>query len=223
MAPGDGPTQRSLALGQVARPAGEEVEARRQPLEDRLGPEHADPCRGQLDRERQTFDPVDDRADGHQVGLAADRIRPNEARAVEEELHPALRIERLHAILVLTRDPEPLAAGDDDAQSRRRPDECRDVRRGLGEQLLEVVEDEQRDERLEMRLERPRDRDAGFLGDTEGRRDRALDEGHVADRCEVHEPRPARKAVGDGCGEAQSRGVSCPCRRVRSGSAAWSP
>ena len=86
VAPGDRSAQGPLALRQVARPAREQVEAGGEAVEDRLGAEHPDPRRGELDREGQAFEAVDDAADGREVGVARHGIRADESGPVEEQL-----------------------------------------------------------------------------------------------------------------------------------------
>ena len=203
VAPGDRATQRPLALGQVARAAGEEVEARRQPLEDRppartsgSAPRRARwRAGGPRDGRRWPGPPPGRRRRARRRAGRGGRGRGRAGRR--------RRVERRDPVLVLTGDPQALATGDHDPQTRRRAQELGDVGRGVRQQLLEVVEDEQRDERLEVRPERLRDRDARFLADAERGGDRARDEARVADRGEIDEPRPAREPIGDRRGQAQ--------------------
>ena len=74
VAPGHRAAQRPLALGHVARTAGE-VEARRQPLEDERRAEQADARRGELDRERQPEEALADLANDRRASRRRARGR----------------------------------------------------------------------------------------------------------------------------------------------------
>ena len=95
--------------------------------------------------------------------------------------------------LLLARDPQRRAAGHDDRQLGRRAQEVGDDRRP-GDDLLEVVEHEQRAAVAEVLLD-PVDR--GTLGreQAERRGDRGGDEVGVGDRRQRHEPRAVRVAL----------------------------
>ena len=78
VAPGDRRAQRRVALVGVA-PALEQVEPLRDPLEQLLGAEELDPCRGELDREREAVEAADQLVHGGRVSdVGADRPRPLE-------------------------------------------------------------------------------------------------------------------------------------------------
>ena len=149
MTPRDRAAERALAFGQVARAAREEIETRLEPLQDDDRREHPRPGGRELDGERQALEPLDDPPDGGDVRVPGRDIGADEPGAVEEQLDPAVRVERPDGVFAFAGDPESLATGDDDAQFGRGEEELGDVGRGLGQELFEVVEDEQRDERLE--------------------------------------------------------------------------
>ena len=182
---------------------------------DRRG-EHPRPCGRELDREGQALEPLDDAPDGGEVRVPADGIGADEARPVEEQLDTRRPRRAADGVFAFARDPQPLATRDEDAQPGRETEELGDVGRRLGQELFEVVEDEQRDERLEVCLERPHDRDARLLGDRRGPsrscpgrgRDRGPERGRRTRSRPGSGPRPPPRGAG--------RGASCPCRRARS-------
>ena len=107
MAPGDRAAQRPLALGQVARAAGEEIEARAS-RRSRIasGPNIRIRAAASSMASGQALETIDDGADRGQVGVVAHRVRADEPRAVDEELDPAVGVERRDAVLVLAGDPQ---------------------------------------------------------------------------------------------------------------------
>src|SRR3954447_5689633 len=149
MTPCDGSAQRALAFRQVACAAGEELEALGEAFEDRGGSEHPGTRGRELDGERQPFEPRDDRGDGRELWLGRRDIGPDEPGTVAEELDATRGVERPDSVFALTRDPEAFTAGHDDAQLWRGEEQLGDVGRRLRQELLEVVEDKQRGERLE--------------------------------------------------------------------------
>ena len=88
VAPRDGAPERLLAARQVARAAGEHVEARLQTAEQRLRAEELDPRRGELDRERKAIDPLTDPGDRRRVFVGDREVVFGRDRALDEELDP---------------------------------------------------------------------------------------------------------------------------------------
>ena len=80
VAPGDRAAQRLLARRQVARPGGQDVELMLEPVEDRVGREELDACRGELDRERHAVEPGGDPGDGRRVLVRHLEVRPDRRR-----------------------------------------------------------------------------------------------------------------------------------------------
>ena len=197
VAPADRALKRSLPLGKVAGAAGQQVQAGLQSGKDGRWTEGSNPRRRQLDRQRQTFQAVNDALDVGEVIVVRDGVWPQETRSIHEEADPVRRIQRWDLVLVLTRYPQDLPTRDDDPQTRRAAQQIGDVAGGLRQELFEIVEDQQGIDRPEVRLKGSRDRHAGFLADVKGGRDGAVKQTGVPDRCQIHEPGPARVAVGD--------------------------
>ena len=92
----------------------------------------------------QPAEPLRDRPHRRHPVRVEDEVRARRPRAVEEQRHAGLGPERRHPVLVLARDPQHLAARRQHPQLGRAPDQVRDALRDGRQQLLEVVEDEQR-------------------------------------------------------------------------------
>ena len=87
MAPIHRGAQRPLALARRARPARQQPEAIREPLDELLDREHPQPRRGQLDRQRQPVQPHAERFDGRRVVVGQREARTRLARALDEQRH----------------------------------------------------------------------------------------------------------------------------------------
>ena len=139
MAPVDCRPQRPLPLGRVARTAGEQLRAGARAGRASLGGEHLDPRGGQLDREREAVEAAADLGDG----LGSLEAGCHLSRAGSEQRDRLLLGKRRHRVLVLGADVERLAARDEDRHLLRLCEQLGQPRCRLDE-LLEVVEDEQR-------------------------------------------------------------------------------
>ncbi len=67
MAPVDGAAEGALALRQVPTRAGQDGQPMIEARENLVGREDVDPCRSELDRERQAIEPPADGGDGRGV------------------------------------------------------------------------------------------------------------------------------------------------------------
>ena len=142
VAPLDRRAQRPLALGQVARAAGEERERRVEPLQQRRRGEQPHPRGGELDRERQVVEATADLADG----LVGRDLPAGRGRPAHEQLDRRVPRERLDGQLVLGRELERPARGreHDGLAHEQLGDDRLDAA-----QVLEVVEHEQHSPRGE--------------------------------------------------------------------------
>ena len=143
MAPGDRPAQRSLALRQVAGAAAE-VEAPAEAFEDHRRAEDPDPGRCQLDRQGQSAEPIRDLADRGEGVVTEHEVRPMDPRPVDEQAHAGRDVQRRHGVPALPADPQQLPARRQYPQVRRVSNDPGDDLRALGQELLQVVQDEQR-------------------------------------------------------------------------------
>ena len=202
VAPGDRAPQRPLPFGQVARPAGQQVDRVLQPLEDPGRREDLHARRGELDRERQALETRGDRAD--RIGLVSGglEVGSNEAGPVDEQRLGLQAAERRHRVLLLAGDPERLARRGQDPDPGRRADEGGDRPGGRRQELLQVVEDEQQAAAGEVRLYELGGRPVGLLGDPQYSCDRRRDERRVADRRELDEHPAVGEPVDDPFGDA---------------------
>ena len=156
VAPVDGTAQRPLPLRQVARARRQQAQPVAQPLCHRGRREQPDPGRRELDRQRQAVEAADDLGHRLPVRRREHEVRPHRHRAFHEQpdglgVHELRDVgdtrgrqrERRDRELLLAGDPQRGTAGDDHRQLGRRAQEVGDDRRP-GDDLLEVVEDEQR-------------------------------------------------------------------------------
>ena len=143
--------QRGLPRLDPAEAAAQQIEPAQKPRQETVEAEHVGARRGQLDRERDPFQPAHEGGDLGQA-LLADRVaRALGVRPVEEELDGIAPLaiavrEAEGAELVGDLAPEPrtLARGDEEADLGRRPHPRVQRRRGRLDHLLEVVEHHQR-------------------------------------------------------------------------------
>ncbi len=223
VAPGDRSAQRLLTLGQVACPGRQDVQLVIEPDEDRVGAEQLDPGGGQLDRERHAVEPCADRGDGRRVlvgdaetradrdgtldeqadrGVLAERGQVDGPRSATE-VHPlqagllarvGRRRQARDLVLLLARDVQHGAAGDDRLDLGCRPQQVGDDRGGRDD-LFEVVEDQQQTLVPEPVGQRLVDRSRGALRDAEGAGDPRRDEHGIADGLEGNEEDAVREVV----------------------------
>ena len=156
MAPGDRRPQGLLPVRQVAAATSEQAQRVFQPGQDRLRRQQLDPRRGQLDGQRQAVQPAGDLRDGRRVPLVDREVRRHRGGPLGEQAHrlaggqpfgrgPGARIrdrERRDRAFLLAGDPQRRAAADQDAQRTGLPQQPGHGR-GAGQQVLEVVQDEQ--------------------------------------------------------------------------------
>src|SRR5262249_19887174 len=148
-----------------------QIEAATEALEDLPRREHLYARGGELERERKPVEPLGD-ATHRGVGLEAGLEL---SCALREECRRVFEWERRHRKLLLGRDVEPASAGGEDARVAPRDDA-----RGFREQLLQVVEHEQRP--------LARQEVAEIVGSADNPRDRRLDQLRVPYRGERDEP-----------------------------------
>ena len=220
--------------GQVARAAAQDVEPPRQPIAQLLDREQAQPCRRELDRERQ---PVEARADLRRprrvlVGQGRSRVAPRSrarrtggrprTRRAPRPTARSTRASREARAARRRSSCSPRTCSDSrlvtmHAQVRTQPEEVGDVVRGR-HHLLEVVEDEQQvaladlfgDGRRRSRAGRePRCRGPGRSREARRRRRRRRTGRRSRRRLRSDRPGWRRPAA---------QGVSCRSRRGRSAS-----
>ena len=139
VAPRDRGAQRCMALVGVAA-ALEEVEPLPDPLEQLLGAEQLDPRGGELDRERETVEAADQLVHGRRVtDVGADCLRALEEQRDGVGLDHGRQVE-----LDLAGYPQRLAARRDDPEGGRGREQLGDRPGRIGQQLLEVVENDVR-------------------------------------------------------------------------------
>ena len=155
-----------------------------QPLQDLRGRERLDPGGRELERERQMVEAAADRQHVL-VGLEAG---PGRSRTREEEPDRFLFDERGHRVLALGRQPQELAAGDEQAQAQARGKQLAELRRRL-RHLLEVVEHEQHLLRADVAGE--------LLARAERRADRRANARRLAHCLQRHPPNAVLEIIHD--------------------------
>ena len=139
VAPRDRGAQRGVALVGVPT-ALEEIEPLRDPLEQLLRAEQLHAGGGELDREREAVETLDQLVDGGRVAdVGADRLR-----ALEEQRHGVGLDHRRQVELDLAGNPQRLAARREDPERGRGGEQLGDRPGGVRQQLLEIVEDDVR-------------------------------------------------------------------------------
>jgi hypothetical protein len=218
-APGDRSFQRPLAVGCVAPATAGERQPRGEPVPDRRERKQGDPRRGELDAQGQAVEVFADLPDR---GRGGSRIpaRAHRPRALDEESHgravtrrrpsrdglATSTLERAQRVLVLAVHPQRRPRRHDDPQSTGRAQQDRDERRGVDD-LLEVVEHEQRVELGEVSTDALGDRSLRALVDAERSGDRGGHVRRIVDRIERDQPGsigcPLGKAAGELDGQAR--------------------
>ena len=89
--------QRPLALVQILRAAGEEVQPLVEAAQERGRRKRAHPGRGELDRKRQALEPDADLGDGCRVLAGQDELVDGGARPLAEEADRLVQRERPNA------------------------------------------------------------------------------------------------------------------------------
>jgi hypothetical protein len=141
VAPGEGGGEAAAAGGAAGGRVGEEREPVVEPVEDLRDAQHAGASRGQLDRERQVVQGAaepDDVVAADRCGAAAGRRVPGEQR---DGVGLRQRPEGVHELAVQSQGP---LARDEHAHGRRGVEHPCDQRADPVDQVLAVVEDEQR-------------------------------------------------------------------------------
>ncbi len=171
--------QRPLAVGQVARPAAQDIEAAPQAVAQLGRREQAKSRRSQLDRQGQPVEPRADLADDRRRLVIEAEAGPRLTPALDEERHcggghrtgrPGRQRERRHGQELLATDPQRLAARHEECELRASADQLGGVIGGR-HHLFEVVEDEEELARPKVLGERvpqvvvARHREASRLGD----------------------------------------------------------
>jgi hypothetical protein len=157
VAPGDRAAERPLALRQVPC-AAREIEAPAQTVEDLAETERADAGGGELDRERQPAEPLADRPDRREPFVGQDEVGPVRPGALHEQRHASRRVQRRDGMAAFAGDTQELPARDEHVQLRGRPHEGRDGLRAGREELLQVVEHEERCSIVQVRAQDVSDR-----------------------------------------------------------------
>ena len=229
MAPGDRRPQGLLPVRQVAAAAGEQAQRVLQPGQDRLRRQQLDPRRGQLEGQRQAVQPAGDLGDRRRVPLVDGEVRQHRGGPLGEQAHrlapgqrfgrgTAARVrdgERRDRAFLLAGDPQRRAAADQDAQRAGLPQQP-GHRRGAGQQVLEVVQDEQDLPLVQLADQVVHQRPVPGVLQPEALRDGRRHQPRIPDGCQRHEVerrpgsrppprRPARCTAG-----------SCRCRPARS-------
>ena len=158
-------------------------------LEQRLGVEGPEPRRGELERERQPVETPADLGDDRFV-----RGRELERRgARHEERHGGVELERRESVVPLRGDPQRRPARGHDSQLGAGLDQASHLRRSGGDDLLEIVEEQERRPVPEQRLDSVGERTSLRLLHVERLRERGDEAclvGHVRhghERDAVHE------------------------------------
>lgn len=193
VAPGDRVAERALALRQVAGSAGQQREAALQAGEHRLRSQQLDPRGCQLDRQREAVQASADVGDGEGVLIGQAEARPNRRGALAEQGDGRVRrqlpgeragsglgeAQRRDRKLVLAAQVEHGAARDEHLEAGRGPEQIGHDGGG-GEDLLEVVQQEQQALVAQVVDEGIADRAAADVLETHGLGDGRHDEGRVA-------------------------------------------
>ena len=199
-----------------------------QPSEERRGWQHAHARRGELDRERQPVERDADVGDRPRVGCGDDEVRTGDACARREErdriaaehlleiVGGGRRPERLHGTHLLARQAERRPARHQEPHRGRHPLESGDRGR-RGEEVLEVVENEEHVTAAQMPCECRLDGLARPVGDAECPRHANEHEVGVAQGREVDEEdtvAEVREELGRRLdGEPCLAGPTCPGQR----------
>ena len=222
-APVDDRAQRPLTARRGAAAPGEQAEAVVQAVGELLERHRPQPGGGELDRQRQAVDPPAHVRDDRRRRLVEREVGRRRRGALGEQQHGRLLLQRPDGGERLAADGERLAARRQDPQPRAAGEQAiGELRRGHDD-VLAVVEHEQRVARAE-RVEQPRLRVGRRrpavrhrrLAEAERAEHRGREALAVAERRELDEPRRPR-AHGP---RARARGGSCPRRRSRRASRA---
>ena len=119
-------------------PRPEQVETVAEPLEQLIGRVHRRPRGRELERERQSVEPIAEVAHG----FGFDEPRVELTRALDEEVDAVAIVHRGDRIEVLSVNSEPLPARDDELWTADRVDR-RDRIRNRRQQMLGIVEQQQ--------------------------------------------------------------------------------
>ena len=187
--PADRRVERLLAGIRVA--AAFQVQPAAQPLEQLLGREDRNARGRKLERERKVVEPV---AELDRRSRLAE-LRAERAGARREKRRPVTVVERRHAPGVLALQLQPLPARHEQLRPARLP-EPRDVGRNLRQQVLGVVEQQQRALRGERVGERLLERDSRTFAHVERLRDRVERERRIAKRRERDPPDAVGQVLG---------------------------
>ena len=152
VAPGDRRAKGSLALGGVARTAGQQRQPLLEPFEQRRRRQHLHARRGQLDRQRQPVEPRADRRDARERSPSSSRLARS-ANRVTASAATSGGTEYSRSALILS-GSRLVARKSTPAKLGR---ELRDHARHFGKQLLEVVEHEQQPPRAQVVARASRD------------------------------------------------------------------
>ena len=210
VAPGDGRPERLLARRQVARSTREERQTIAESRQDGLRAQEAKAGRRELDRQRQAVEPCRDLGDGRGVLVGDLEVRAGRDGSLDEQadrgvlrqrgnpqpLVNAGQLEGWHRKLLLATDPQDGPGGDDDLERLGPAEQLGNRGRGR-QQLLEVVEHEQRPagaQRLDEALER---RPSAGKRHPDRLRDGRRQQHRLRYRRERHEVHPVGKSVRD--------------------------
>ena len=185
--------QAAMAVGRVARRIAEHVRGRLQAREQLGGSEDRGPGGRELDGEGKASDPLAHGGDRRRVIRARRPPRRRRARPLGEQRRRGVRLERVERHDRLAPHVQRRLAGDQDAQLRAALEQPGD-RRASGQDLLEVVEDEQRGPAAEPRLDL-RGELAGVVAEVERPCDRRQHARRIRDRREGDQERAAGQVV----------------------------
>ena len=142
VAPVDGGSDRALPIGRVVRAVGEELELAVEPAQQRGRREQADPGSGELDGQRQPVQPSAHLAEDLLSGRVDLESGVGHPGSLGEQPHRSRHGQGWYSELMLAPYPKRRAARRQHGEPRACPGEF-GHRCGGGEQVLEVVQDEQ--------------------------------------------------------------------------------
>ena len=160
MTPGDRAAQRPLSLGQVTG-APAEIDRPLESIEDRRRAEGPDAGGGQLDRQRQPGETDRDPADRRSRVVGEHEVRTVRKGTILEERDARIHAQGRDRIATFAADPHQLPARDQKVHVRSGSHQARDDVRGIREQLLQVVDDQEHRSLAEMPAQDLRDRQLG--------------------------------------------------------------
>ena len=166
--------------GDVARTFGQQIQPVLQASQQRARRQDREPGGSQFDRQRQPIEPVADRIDDRDVLRCEDKVRDECPGPRDKELPGIGPLEGIQGVDLLGGNPEPGPARAEDGQSRTPAEEISDDGRDRIQQVLGVVEHEQRDPIRQEPLYLCQQRLAGGIRNVQRPGDGRHDQGRLA-------------------------------------------